>query len=227
VLLTPGGYAANEFPPPSRHDPDVDQEQAIYDADKGAWFLNEYFPSNPVFEFADKALEAEGLVGPRESERIETVMLRSIDELLEEYTGANAMGATLTIAKWRHTRVAISEIASKKGGGYNKYGPDLFSYADSVQVENILGTGTDSKPASRIDMPRDQARAINGKIGFAVVADLVEPARVEGSFYIEPKFDRPAERTVDTTVLVANIRCGIAFGPDLSVLATVKTKPPY
>lgn len=204
----------------------VDHENAIYDADKSAWFLTKYFPSNPVFEFADKALEDHGLIGHRDSERVETVILRSVDNIIGDYSASNAMGATLKVEKWLHERVAISEIAPTKRSGY-KYGPEIFAFPDEVEVNNVLGSGTKLEPALRIDMPRDQAREISGRIGFAIVADLVDPVRIEGSFYIEPKFDRPADRTVKTTVLVADILCGVAYSPDFSVLAIVKTRAPY
>ena len=156
-------------------------------------------------------------------------MLRSVDELVDEYDASNAMGATITVQKWHHSRVAIGEISgvSKKPRSGYKYGTELFAYADSVQVKDTLGSGSNTVPALRVDMPRDEARVINGKIGFAVVADLQVPARIAGQYFIEPQFDRPAERIIDTTVLIADVRCGIAFGPDFSVLATVQTKPPF
>ena len=217
----------------------VDQENAVYDADKGAWFLTEYFPSNAIFDFVDDAIESAGLIedtGYRveapfddEKDRIESVMLRSIDELVGEYDASNAMGGTIAVQKWHHSRVAIGEISgvSKKPRSSYKNGTELFAYVDNVQVKDALGTGFNTLPALRVDMPRDEARAINGQIGFAIVADLQVPARIEGQYFIEPQFDRPAERTIDTTVLTADVRCGIAFGPDFSVLATVQTRPPF
>ena len=206
---------------------DVDQKHAIYDADKGAWFLTEFFPSNGRFIFIDDALKSAGLIVSTdyyETERIKSDVLRSVDELLEDYTGSNAMGATIAIQKWHHERIVISEI-SPKPPTKSKDGVELFAYADTVQV-NFLGSDR-TYSALRIDMPRDQALAINGKIGFAIVADLVDPVRVESQTFIAPEFDNPYDRTIDTTVFVANIRCGIAFGPDHSILATVQTRPPY
>lgn len=203
---------------------DADQRQAIYDADRAAWFLTGYFPSNATLGFVDYALQTAGLIGYGDRDRIEYVMLRSEDVPLGDYTAANAMGASLTVRKSRHTRVAIAEVGPKTRSGY-KIGTELFAYADTVQVKS--GTEFRSQPALRIDMPRDRARAINGRIGFAVVADLVDPLRVEGRHHIAPKFDNPYDRQVETTVLLADIRCGIAYGPDLSVLAVVGTRPPY
>ena len=82
---------------------DVDQRQAIYDADQGAWFLMPYFPSNATFGFVDVALETNGLIGYGERNRIEAVMLRSADVALGDYTASTAMGASLTVRKWRHS----------------------------------------------------------------------------------------------------------------------------
>lgn len=217
----------------------VDQENAIYDAEAGAWFLTRYFPSNASFDFVAEAIFKAGLIEhigfnigapfDDEKDRVESIMLRSADEIVDDYYASNALGATIAVKKWHHSRVAIAEIGDVADKPRTKYknGTELFAFEHRVQVENTLGSGTHLQSALRVDMPRDKARAMNGKIGFAIVADLQAPVRVDGQYYIEPKFDRPNERTVDTVVLIADIRCGIAFGPDLSVLATIHTNPPF
>ena len=166
-----------------------------------------------------------GLINYFDEDRVEEVVLRSADELIEEYAALNALGAQISIQKWHHSRTVISEIAPEPPLK-NRPGPALFAFTSTVKVEDPY-FGTQTTWALRINMPRDQARAINGKIGFAIVADLFGSTRVEYQTLIEPTFDNPNDRTVDTTVIAANIRCGIAFGPDQSILAIAMTRPPY
>lgn len=204
----------------------ADQGQAVYDADKGAWFFTEYFPSNGSFTFVDELPFDRGVIEFRARDSAEALVVRSSDTLVSSYSATNAMGGSTTVGEWQHERVFVVEVTTKPVNG-DRYGPNLFEYFDSVNLPNELSSGTRMHSAMKVEMPREIARSLKGKFGFAVAGVTVPPGYVEGPHFIKPTFDLPNERVIETKILLADIHCGAVFGPDQVVLAVLNPREPF
>jgi len=201
-----------------------DEGSAIYDADQSAWFITEYFPTNSSWNFSRDAVEEAGLseAGPQGS-----VMLIVKDEVVDTYEAQNAMGASAVISKVEATRVGVLEIAEGSPIATDWWKIDFFDMPESITYTIPDTTIETQSSAITIPMQPNEARVAKGSFKFAVYAELVEPFILRNQQHIDATMDTKREATINSTFLVADVKCGFVTDQSNKVIAVVGMAEPF
>jgi hypothetical protein len=176
----------------------IDQDHAIYDADRSTWTFHQFFLAGGNYNFDEQALDAAGLGDAGWST---SKILRATDADEGSYVASNAYGHQTTVRELLAKRVGIIEIAR----GHPTSLDYRVKYAPKFQMPLSLRIPMDGLPdgletaAFEISMPVDQARQVKGLFRFVVAGELVEPLRIDYTRYISPNIDNPVEATVELT----------------------------
>jgi hypothetical protein len=185
-----------------------------YDADNQRVLYGDYFFSND-YDPVPYALRDRGLI-QKYSDAYISFNLNKDENILRTYDGSNAFGASTTITEVQWDILSVSQLAPRRERSYNP----VFEADINAQMPSVLGEGMEEESVMSFDMPIAEATDSFYDIRPAVVFVLDYPYVVFDEEYLEPVNVYPVERNINSTVLVAEILCGLVVGEDGTVLDT-------
>lgn len=179
-----------------------DRKYLEYDADRGAFKVLSYLFDNTNFPAWEALYTTPGL-DPSTMSNLD-IAFDSSDVATGTYSAQNGFGARATITKLTRTVKGVFERPAK---GYSE---SLFPSKDGV--------------IGYLPMEPAQAQAFRqtAKIAFVVVPK--SPYVVRRTFgYGETTISNPTDVTVNSTILIADIQCGLIMNPVNQVVAAFDT----
>lgn len=180
-------------------------EYLAYNADKGVFEVKSYLFDNTNFSAWDTFYYAKvtavkaGTIGNLD------VTISSSEVATGTYSAQNGFGAKTTVTKIARTEKAIFDRETAR------YGEELFPNKDAVIGELPMST------------TEAQAFKVQAKIAFVVAPKL--PYVVRATYpYGETTISNPTDVTVNATVLVADIQCGLLMNSANQVVAAFQTR---
>lgn len=181
-------------------------EYIAYNADAGAFEVKSYLFDNTNFSAWEAFYHAK-VTSPKASTRDNLDVTISSNEVTTgTYSAQNGFGAKTLVSKITRTEKAIFE------GEPARYGEDLF-IADK---QGIFG---------RVPMSVAEAQAFKPQAKIAIVAVPKLPYVVRATYpYGETTISNPTDITINATVLVADIQCGLLLNGTNQVIAAFATR---
>lgn len=181
-------------------------EYLVYNADIGAFEVKSYLFDNTNFSAWDTFYYAK-VESPKASTLSNLdVTISSSVVTTGTYSAQNGFGAKATISKITRTERAIFE------GEPARYGEELFI----ANKGGVIGTVP-------MNVAEAQAFKLQAKIAFVVVPKL--PNVVRATYpYGKTTISNPTDVTVNSTVLVADIQCGLLMDGTNKVVAAFTTR---
>ena len=173
------------------------EKQFAYDADAGLLsvspfaFRNTFFPAWEAFSAAGSPFVSNVSTGSNVD-----VVIEHSDQVTGSHKATNGFGATAQVAKITRTMKAIYDRAAET------YNAELFP--------NTIGADYKVRAVGQIRMSPAEAQVLKPHLKLAFVVVPKEPYSVSGSTRIgKTTIQNPTEVTLNFSVLIADIRCGL------------------
>ncbi len=138
------------------------------------------------------------------------VVISDREAVTGTYKASNAFGAQANVAKVTRTVKAIFDRAPKQ------YSEPLFPTPD--------GQPYSTKPIGQISLSPDEARALKPSLRIAFVVAPNDPYLLKGSTpWGKTTVQNPQDITIDFTILMADIQCGLLMDTTGKVVGAYKT----
>lgn len=182
-----------------------------YDADTQRLTIVSYAFNNVLFPAA-QALDAAG--SSVEANPIDNVdaVIDQTDRATGSYEATNGFGARFTVTKVERTANVIFD----RGAVGNNVDEPLFP--------NMARLGEPTRPVGELNISPEVARTLRPSLRVALVAQPKEPYLIRGTTRTgQTTLQNPFEITLNFTVLVANIQCGLVMDGAGKVLGAYPT----
>lgn len=205
--------AANRATGPVLVSVDIAPEAVSYDADRQAFFIymGQLESTEMYFDDYWRPDEIKKLIGtlghnpPMSIKASETVVQT------DSYTASNAFGATTTVSVQDRTYGILFE--ERGGSGFSRPQFNIFDKRGGKGLITI-----------DVPVPAERAPELKGKIQFVALAEPKAPYAITFENHESAKIDRPRDETSIFQIVIADIQCFAARGPDGNILAHWKTR---